>query len=397
MQQDLVSEWAMVVRGTTPAFVYSLPEIERTIRAACNQISGARVAYAMKANPLQEIVHVAKDAGLNIEIASLGEFQYARSLGIPASTMMFAGPGKTKAEVDFVMSNGIGVFHAESVRELEIARGARNPSSDSVVALRVNPLQGAGQTIENMTGGPSRFGLDEELIRNLGRRLRPDGYHLYQASQIMDWREVVAGVTWLRDFATEVGAEGLTYLNFGGGFGVPLEPRQAIFDLLALGRWWGDNRATLAGVDEHFELGRFLVADAGVLFLEVREVKQSRGETFVVCDGGINVFLRPVLTGQAHPISQATGDPVPFESGAIVTGPLCTPLDEIGRMQTLPQQGDLIAVRSAGAYGPTLSPGHFLGHPTASEWVVRDSGEDPVMVRRNVESLEYLAMGRIQN
>ena len=214
---------------------------------------------------------------------------------------------------------------------------------------------------------------------------------MYQASQVRNWREVADSILRLDSFIhSHSRSWNPTYVNYGGGFGISLEDTQEPFDLDAFATWW--HHRTQPPWRRSLELGRYLVGPYGYLVVEVRHVKLSRGQTFIITDGGMNAFLRPIITGERHRIRLSGPVTEQPQMDAHVTGPLCTPLDVIGFYRgPSVAPGDLLLIDDAGAYGPTLSPVHFLGHPTPSEWITE--GGLPRVVRTSQSALSYSQFG----
>lgn len=375
----IVPDWSAL---ETPAFLYGSALIEQRLarlREALPPSLG--VHYAVKANPLPPLLRWFASRVEGADVASAGELQAAIDAGFAADRLGFAGPGKRESEIALAARLG-AVVTAESERQWALAAryGAR-------VALRVNPaleLKGAGQV---MGGGPSAFGIDAEALPDLVSIARargwpmPEGLHVYFGSQILGGDRVAAALRACSE-AAEGWADCLgrapAWLNLGGGFGVPYFPGEApmalepVADALhaIVDRWAG----RLPDTRLRIELGRWLVAEAGAYACRVLERKVSRGKTFLVTDGGLHHFQAATGTfGQVirrnYPVALAGRPGGDDDEPVDVVGPLCTPLDCLGRGVRLPraEPGDVVIVFRAGAYGATASPAAFLGHPPARE------------------------------
>jgi diaminopimelate decarboxylase len=369
----------------TPLYVYDAEAIRRSYFALAESLSRFTVAYSVKANPSVGICKLLQSLGCWAEAASGGEMLIARTAGFPESHTMFAGPAKEECELREACSEKIGIVKVESIRELEllsswVSRGASCPS----ICVRVNTRASVSSAREIMSGGPSRFGLDEEklpsVLRQYGSKLNIVGLHVYYGSQILDPREIISNFAHIFDlFITgrQILGEQFSTIVFGGGFGVPSGLCDLPLDVKAVAG--GINRIMddpNVGDRVHLilELGRFLVASSGIFVTRVVDVKESRGVTFILTDGGINNYLRPALKKLSHSVYLIDRLNETQQFPANVGGPLCTPLDEYARAVELPkaEAGNLVGVFNAGAYGYSMSMHEFLGHRSPAEVVVDD-------------------------
>ncbi len=381
-----------VLAGAWTALVAALPD-------------PVEVFYSIKANPTGSILAWFVDRGAGLEVASAGELDRALAAGCASDRIVFAGPGKTDAELDRALRAGIGELHVESLREVDrLATIAGRLDRVAPVVLRVNPAGDVGGAAMRMGGRASQFGIDEEALDAAVERVVGDprldllGVHLYVGTQILDAGALVGharrAAEVARDVATTSGTD-LATIDLGGGLGVPYFDHEERLDLEAYGRGLAEVLAAarkhprLAGARWILEPGRFLVAEAGLYVARVLDVKTSRGETFVVTDGGMHHHLAASGNlGQAIPrpfpivaperMDEPAGDPVHL------VGPLCTPLDVLGRRVALPrlEPGDLVAVLQSGAYARSASPLGFLSHPEPAEvWVGEGIAE---VIRRAV-------------
>jgi diaminopimelate decarboxylase len=330
-------------------------------------------------------------AGLvdGLDVASGGELRVALDTGMNPHDISFAGPGKQDVELRQAVAAGI-LVNVESERELPVLAAA----SDSLglqarVAVRVNPgfeLKASGM---KMGGGPKQFGIDAEqvprVLAEIGRLgLGFEGFHIFSGSQNLRPESICDAQSKALALAIELAEHApspLRTLNLGGGFGIPYFPGEHRLDLGPLGSHLHgicESAATrLPGAELVIELGRYLVGEAGIYVCRVIDRKVSRGEVFLVTDGGLHHHLSasgnfgqvirknyPVTIGNRAASQQ-------FESASVV-GPLCTPLDLLGDRMELPaaQPGDLVVVFQSGAYGPTASPARFLSHPGVAEVLV---------------------------
>jgi diaminopimelate decarboxylase len=389
----------------TPLFAYDEAVMQRkwsVLRATFPP--RFEIYYSVKANPNLNILafFLARDAGL--EIASAGELYQAQEAGCVPERLLFAGPGKTPAELQLALTEGVGEIHAESMLELErIARIAADLHRTAPVAIRVNPEADAQGGAMRMGGKPAPFGIDEELLDTAldfalsQPSIEFRGIHLFAGTQILDSEVLLAqyrkGVEIAKRVAHRLRSP-LRSLDFGGGLGVPYFPHERPLDLAIL-------KAGLTGLEREIdadpdfagtrlviEPGRYLIAEAGVYLTRVLDVKMSRGKKFVILDGGMNHHLAASGNlGQTikrnFPIAVATKWGNPDEESVEVVGPLCTPLDTLGRAVAVPRVdvGDLIAIFQSGAYARTASPLGFLSHSTPPE-VMAHHGKARLIRRR---------------
>lgn len=376
--------------GRTPFYAYDRSVIDRRIAELREALPAeVHLHYAIKANPMPAVVqHVARKVD-GLDVASAGEMRVALDTGIDPATISFAGPGKTDAEIAQAVAAGI-VLNIESERELPVAAACgRELGLTPRIALRVNPdfeLKSSGM---KMSGGAKQFGIDAECIPSVARRaaelgLAVEGLHIFSGSQNLKPEAIVEAqnkaVELAESLAPSLGAP-LRTLNIGGGFGIAYFPGESALDLTPIGTSLSNLVArvarTLPGVQLVVELGRYLVGEAGIYVARVTDRKLSRGEVFLVTDGGLHHHLAASgnfgqVIRKNYPVVVANRVHGEAREHAHVVGPLCTPLDVLGaRMElSVAAPGDLIAVFQSGAYGYTASPHAFLGHPPPIEVLV---------------------------
>ena len=395
----------LVARYGTPLFVYDQCILERQFTSLRKALPPEfRICYSVKANPNPAFLHFFLDRGCGLEVASAGELLQALAAGCRPDDILFAGPGKTEDELALAISEDIGEIHAES--ELEITRISRISQAQgrrTAIAVRVNPSEDASGGAMRMGGKAAPFGIDEENLVPILRRITQDsnlifrGIHLFAGTQILDYRILLAQYRKGIDIAKVVmNATGrpLSTLDFGGGLGIPYFPGDVGLDLAQLKDGFAQVAASLEDEFAHttfvVEPGRFLVGEAGVYIARINDIKTSRGKRFLILDGGMNHHLAASgnlgqVIKRNFPIALLNK----FDSSAAetvdVVGPLCTPLDTLARAAHLPavEVGDLIGVFQSGAYARCASPLGFLGHPTPPEVLVRDR-QDMLIRRRGI-------------
>lgn len=378
----------------TPLYVYDAEIIRRQYRELKTQLPEFEVFYSLKANGSLAVAKVLAQEGAGAEIASDGELVLAQAAGFPPEKIIFAGPGKSPRQLEAAAKAGILCFNVESAQELlRLEEIGRKLQKKILCALRINTREGA-EAQEQMVGGPSKFGWDEEKIVEELKTLLPTfeyvevrGIHVYTASGVLKREALVANAQRTLRLARKLAGElnfPLELVNFGGGYGVPYYPHEKPLDLEALGRELRElfARENFQVARQFLELGRFLVAPAGFFLTEVIDLKESRGENFAIVDGGMNQFVRPVFMDLNHPTMLAAGKGG-GEREYQIGGPCCTPIDLIARGVTLPRLeiGDLVAFGNAGAYGFSMSMLYFLGHPLPAEVLV-DRGEARLIRKR---------------
>jgi len=378
------SAWAA---AGTPVFVYDPAIVAARVARFRAAFPAVDLHYAIKANPLPAWLTAVAPLVDGLDVASSGEL--ARALAVkPAAAISFAGPGKRDEELTAAIEAGATInleSEGEAARALAIAgRMGRVPR----LAVRVNPdveLKGSGM---KMGGRASPFGIDAERVPALVRHLCASGadwrgFHVYAGSQALDPEAIAAtqaATIALVKRLTEEAGWMPPLVNLGGGFGVPYFAGDRALDVERVGAALAEEIAgsmlAAAGTRFAIELGRWLVAEAGVYLTRVVDVKESRGEQFAVCDGGLNHQLAAsgnfgMVVRRNYPIAAAGRMGEAAAEAVSVVGPLCTPLDRLGDQVAMPPvaPGDLVAVFLAGAYGASASPAGFLGHPPAREVV----------------------------
>lgn len=380
----------------TPLFVYDAGLLDQQWRVLRETYpSEFAISYSVKANPNPVILKFFLARGSGLEIASAGEFHLARHAGCPAERILFAGPGKTVADLELVLGGGIGEIHVESTVELErISVICRKLAIHASVAVRVNPSEEAQGGAMRMGGKPLPFGVDEEILDGIIARIAADpcldlcGLHLFTGTQILDPAVLIRQYKKGIEIALRVARilnRPLRTLDFGGGLGVPYFSTEKPLDMQTLGSELEKlmievrSNPLLTGTRFMLEPGRFLVAGAGLYLARVTDVKLSRGKKFVIIDGGMNHHLAASgnlgqVIKRNFPIAVVNKMNDEPKEIVDVVGPLCTPLDVLAREVNLPQieVGDLIGVQQSGAYARTASPQGFLSHLTPAEVLVED-------------------------
>lgn len=387
----------------TPLYVYDGSVLVRQyekLRAALP--ARVEIFFAMKSNPNLAILSVFRRLGAGVDIASLGELQTALRVGVAPRKIVFSGPGKTDAELEAAIAADIFAINAESEGELErLHKIAQRVNRRVRVGLRLNVPFAPGEGAVIIGGAaPHKFGIDlvraPEAVRLAQRlsHLELIGVHIFNASNVLDAAAWVKNAESILETAVELARETgfvLGYIDLGGGLGVPYGEGERELDVEVLGR--GLERALReisAETRVLVEPGRYLAAEAGVYVTRVLDMKETRGECFVIVDGGVHHLLRPVLVGQRHPVRVVNSCPTGGGKARYsIGGPLCTALDYLARDIELPEVGvgDLIVIERVGAYGFTESMPYFLSHATPAEVLIWEGREYLIRRRQGVEEL----------
>lgn len=355
----------------TPYYYYDLNLLHLTLETLKKESSfpGFCVHYAVKANANPEILRIIAAAGLGADTVSLGEIKAALAAGFPAVKIVFAGVGKTDAEIRYALETGIGCLNVESEEELTvIAAMAEEMHLKAPVALRVNPEIDA-HTHHYITTGlaENKFGIDLSMLPRLlsfcceSDAIDFKGLHFHIGSQVTDltpYKILCERINALQQKYPDVKFDSI---NVGGGLGIdyddpdsnPLPRFKEYFNI------FHENLKLRPGQTLHFELGRAVVAQCGSLITRVVFVKQGVEKKFVIVDGGMTALIRPALYQAHHKVQNLTSQSKELEKYDVV-GPICESSDTFGVDELLPvtRRGDLIAFRSAGAYGEVMASGY---------------------------------------
>ncbi|MBQ5750043.1 MAG: diaminopimelate decarboxylase [Bacteroidaceae bacterium] len=368
--------------AVTPFYYYDMALLRRTLAEVCAHApQGSIVHYALKANSNPALLRVIAAAGLGADCVSGGEIALAVECGFAPDKIVYSGVGKTDREIRQALTVGIDCFNVESVAELNVIDElAAEMGVTAPVAIRVNPHIDA-HTHHYITTGLSenKFGIDISQLWDVVEQVRRLSYvqlrglHFHIGSQIVSMQPYEALCDTVNELQDELGRRGIAidYINVGGGLGVdyeqpdehPIADFRAYFDLFARGI------KLRAGQTLHFEPGRSIVCQCGTLIARVLYIKEGLNKRFAIVDAGMTDLMRPALYQATHKIENITskGEACVYD----VVGPICESSDSFGSAVVLneAQRGDFIAIRSAGAYGESMSsrynsrelPGVMLG------------------------------------
>ena len=357
----------------TPFYYYDLSVLSRAldeVQAQTSRNPEYRVHYAVKANSNPVILREIARRGLGADCVSGGEIRAALAAGFAPGSIFFAGVGKSDPEIRLALESGIGRFNVESAAELEVIGAiASGMGRTAPVSLRVNPDIGA-HTHANITTGlaENKFGINYEQLEGVLRMalelpgVEYRGLHFHIGSQILDMLDFVALCNRINSLSDRLRTAGLPLgdVNVGGGLGINYEHPNHL-DVADFKSYFETFRRHLrlpAGTVVHFEPGRSIVAPCGSLISRVLYVKQGTTRRFAILDAGMTDLIRPALYKAYHRIENISSDGP--EEVYDVVGPVCESSDVFlkGAVLNECRRGDLVAIRSAGAYGESMASGY---------------------------------------
>ena len=354
----------------TPFYYYDtevLRETLRIINAEAQKHEGFCVHYAIKANANPGILRIIREAGLGADCVSGGEIEACMRAGFPSGKIVFAGVGKSDWEITLGLDTDIFCFNVESIPELEVINQlAADRGKVARVAFRLNPNVGA-HTHANITTGlaENKFGIDmRDMLKVIEEarqmaNVRVVGLHFHIGSQILDMSDFEALCNRVNELQTELERHCIKveHINVGGGLGVDYQHpnRVSIPDFKAYFDTYAKKLKLRPGQTLHFELGRAVVAQCGSLITRTLYIKEGSVKKFAIVDAGFTDLIRPALYQAYHKIENLTSDEAPDTYD--VVGPICESTDVFAKQVDLNRthRGDLLAIRSAGAYGEIMA------------------------------------------
>jgi diaminopimelate decarboxylase len=381
----------IVKQYSTPIYLYDLNIIKQKLDTVKTNLPFCDVYYSVKANPHKNIISFFVNNNCGTEIASLGEFEKSIIAGNSPDKIIYAGPGKRSIDLYSTLKKGIAEIHLESFSEITRCNEcAKQLNKIQNVSIRINPSNQFQTGAIQMGGKPIAFGFDEELLNdavNAIKRcanLKLSGLHIYAGTQILD--SISLSKLYLHAFnlcenIVKNHGIAISTLDLGGGFGVPYYEDEEPLNIENLGNTLKieyqkliRREKALANLKIIIEPGRYLTAESGLYITSVVDVKQSRDKHFAICDGGMNHNLAASgnlgqIIKRNFPIICANKINIPDDHNYEICGPLCTPLDVIGRNVKMPKldEGDIVVLFNAGAYGLSASPTGFLSHDVPKE------------------------------
>jgi len=390
----------------TPFYLYDLNNIYEKIQMIRNHFGESiKLYYAIKANSNLELLKAIREKVDGLDISSSGEMEQSILAGYDSQKLSFAGPGKTYKELEKAIVNKIGIISVESLREMEDLRKISLGLNTKIdIAIRVNPTLLIKQFAIKMGGQATQFGIDEEKLDRAVAYLRENeshfnfkGIHVYSGTQCLNEEALVKNVDNVLEIAKRLENEydlECAWINLGGGFGVSYHDNQKLnIEKIAEGvkKAIENYKSFTKGNPSFvFELGRYLVTEAGIYVAKIVSYKESRGKLYFILDGGMNHHLAASANfGQIlkkNFLVKNLSNPEGESKVCNLVGPLCTTLDILGRDIPVesPRIGDAIAFLNSGSYGFTSSPLLFLGHKTPAELLVEENNVRMIRQRRKL-------------
>ena len=363
-----ISEIAAAVG--TPFYVYSTATLLRHFKAFDDALDGMDhlVCYAMKANSNQAVLKTLAQAGAGMDVVSAGEYLRAKAAGVPGDKIVFSGVGKTVSEIRLAFEGGIRQFNVESEPEMEVLDAvARSMDKVAPITIRVNPDVDAKTHAKIATGkSENKFGIPIARAREVYRMaaampgLEVVGIDVHIGSQLTDLTPFELAYQKVAELTEQLRADGHTIrrLDLGGGLGIPYERSNAAPPLPT--DYGAMVQKTLGhlGCEIEIEPGRLIAGNAGLMVSEVIYVKSGEGRDFLIIDGAMNDLIRPAMYEAHHDIipvveAEAGAEQQPYD----IVGPVCESGDTFAKQRMMPKlaAGDLVAFRSAGAYGAVMA------------------------------------------
>ena len=354
----------------TPFYYYDLNVLKNTLEEIKSNVSGVpfKVHYAIKANANDRILSIIRESGLGVDCVSGGELNAAIKAGFNGSKIAFAGVGKTDKEISAGIDNDIFCFNVESLPEMQVINEiASNKGKTANVAIRINPNIDA-HTHKYITTGlnENKFGINLPQLDDIVKatlampNVKLCGFHFHIGSQILEKEPFIMlceKINELQDKYEKQGIE-IKIINVGGGLGIDYNnPDSALIpDFKGYFDIFKQNLKLRHGQELHFELGRSVVAQCGSLITRVTYVKSGTAKKFIIVDAGMSDLIRPALYQAHHKIENITSTATDVDVYDVV-GPICESSDCFGTDETLAltKRGDMIALRSAGAYGEIMA------------------------------------------
>ena len=355
----------------TPFYYYDIALLQATLDAIRHEIAqhpNYHVHYALKANANPRLLEVIQQAGLGADCVSGGEVQRAIEAGFPADKVVYAGVGKSDREILLTLQHDIFCFNVESIPELQVINElAGREGKVARVCLRINPDVEAHTHTHIVTGmAENKFGIAladmmtvVEMVNELPH-VSFEGLHFHIGSQITNMQDYVALCQRVNEIQYQLNKHGIypSVINVGGGLGIDYQSPEnhPIANFKAYFQVFTQHLHLRAEQSLHFELGRSVVAQCGSLITQVLYVKQAATKQFAIVDAGMTELIRPALYQAKHKIVNLTSQSDKMEKYDVV-GPICESSDVFDKDIQLPttKRGDLIAIRSAGAYGESMA------------------------------------------
>lgn len=397
----------------TPFYIYDRNRLWQTYNLLRTSLHPSlNIFLSLKANNNISIANLFKSWGAGIEVASKGELFLALKAGFSPKDIIFSGPGKNDIEIEQAINDEIYSIIVESIQEIELIYSVcKRMNKKAKIGLRINPDFIDSEATIKMGGAPRQFGIDEsiawqaiDLLLEKNEFIEFNGIHVYMGTQILNEIKILENIEYTLKIArkiNEIHQISCPFVNIGGGLGIAYFQNEVDIDIQILTN--SINKKIDQFINDYpntriiIESGRYLLAKSGYYVSKILYKKESKGEKFVVIDGGMSHHTAPTFRGRFirnnYPIKiikKNHEEIADLELETInIVGPLCTPEDIIGRSVQLPysEVGDLILISHSGAYGLSYSPVYFLGHSTPLELLMTDNGLSVIRERGNEEDL----------
>jgi diaminopimelate decarboxylase len=383
----------------TPFYCYSSATLERHYKVFSGAFDGVNslVCYALKANSNLAVIRTLAELGSGADVVSEGELRRALAAGIPAEKIVFSGVGKKPSEMRYALEVGIHQFNVESEPEVRVLSDvAQSMGKTAPITFRVNPDVDAKTHAKISTGkAENKFGVPWQDVSRIYREaaalpgIEIVGVDVHIGSQLTDLEPYKNAFNRVRELVQQLRAEGhdISRVDLGGGLGIPYDadipPEPAAYATVAL------EAIGNLGCQVIFEPGRLIVGNAGVLVSEVIYVKQATERKFVILDAAMNDLIRPAMYDGYHQIDPLREDQKNADyAPADVVGPVCESGDTFARQRDMPylEDGDLVAFRSAGAYGAVMAS-TYNTRPLVPEVLVKGDQYAVIRARPSLEEL----------
>lgn len=383
----------------TPFYCYSSATLERHYKVFSGAFDGVNslVCYALKANSNLAVIRTLAELGSGADVVSEGELRRALAAGIPAGKIVFSGVGKKPSEMRYALEVGIHQFNVESEPEVRVLSDvAQSMGKTAPITFRINPDVDAKTHAKISTGkAENKFGVPWQDVSRIYREaaalpgIKIVGVDVHIGSQLTDLEPYKNAFNRVRELVQQLRAEGhdISRVDLGGGLGIPYDadipPEPAAYATVAL------EAIGNLGCQVIFEPGRMIVGNAGVLVSEVVYVKQATERKFVILDAAMNDLIRPAMYDGYHQIDPLREDQKNADyAPADVVGPVCESGDTFARQRDMPylEDGDLVAFRSAGAYGAVMAS-TYNTRPLVPEVLVKGDQYAVIRARPSLEEL----------
>lgn len=380
---------------STPFYGYDEPTLRANFQALRQNLPNEiDIFYSIKANPNIALCSILRSMGAHAEVSSYYEMEAALQAGFKPKNIIFLGPAKSDREIEACLKKNIFSIVCESLHEFSrISLLARSHNTLAHVALRINPTHVSTSALLKMGGKASQFGMDESIIFENKKYflnnpyVKITGIHIYNGTRILNSSTIIENTLYILSLAKKIQTEwklSFKMVDIGGGLGVSYFNNESSIDLVALKAGLSKCIETYIKSYPHtriiLESGRYLVAESGVFVSTIMDIKNSKGITFAITNGGTNCHMAAVGIGgvvkKNFPIcviykkKHRPKNKITYN----ITGPLCTPNDLIAKKIELAYLsiGDFIVIKKSGAYGPTASPVMFLSHGFPTEILFKE-------------------------